>query len=209
MKQPAVFILAGIVAAAVLFGGGYFMHKCPKPLKPIPTAQIPETKPAKTKESLPPKPVIKWRDMPVVDVTRLSEAEKKSYALGHQDGWKEGWDSCAQAHFAYSKPERFTVTDTVPHTRDSITFWSLADTFSVIHMGIIPTVLAGGNGEGGKKSRSLLHFGLTAWFGQPAEFWGTIPLPREKRMFYMPQRGGLNYQPKGKEVKLTLEWEVL
>lgn len=208
MNRQAVFVLLGIAAAAVLFGGGYFMHKCPKPVKPIPTAQIPEVKPAQTKEPLPPKPVTRWEKETVLDVATLNAAEKAAYAKGLTAGWKQGWDSCASAHHAFLVPERFTVTDTTPHTKDSITFWPLADTFSVIHMGIIPTVLTTGKQES-RRHNSLLHFGFVGWFDKPFEMWGTLPVPKDRRAFYFPDRGGINYQPKGKIWKLAFEWEAL
>lgn len=211
MKEKAVFVLAGIGVAAFLFGGGYFTGRktCPQIVQPIPSAQIPEVKPAQTKEPLPPKPVIKWKTETVLDTAALSQFEKAAFVKGREVGFSNGWDSCARAHHAYLKPERFTVTDTVPHRKDSIIFFPLADTFSVVHSGIIPTILVAGEQSNGKKRRSLLHIGLMAWFGKSAEFWGTIPLPREKRTFYFPHRGGVNYQPKGKEWKLVFEWQAL
>lgn len=211
MKFSPVSILVGIGIAALLVGSGFLAGRktCPKAIRPIPSAQIPETKPAQTKEELPPKQVIRWRKVPVVDVAKLSDAEQRGYVLGRQEGWREGWDSCALAHHAYFRPERFTVTDTTPHTKDSISFWPLADTFSVVHMGIIPTVLAGGEQESRRRRTNLLRIGLNWWFNQPAELWGTIPLPRERRMFYFPHRAGAAYQPQGKDWRLVVEWGLL
>lgn len=204
-SKYALIGMAAIVAyTAVVAVTTWKLKRCSKPLKPIATAQIPETKPAETKEKRPPKPEIRWEKETVLDTATLNAAEKKAF----ESGYEKGWEICAEEHNAYLKPKRFTVTDTTAHTKDSIEYDALADTFRVVHMGILPTVEADEK-EGQSKHQPFLHFGLTGWFDQPTEFWGTIPLPRERKMFYMPHRGGVSYQPKSKDWRVVLEWGLL
>lgn len=183
-------LAAGLAWTAAVFFAGRNSKKCPQILVPPQAVKAPETKP------LVPDTVRLKKVVLRVDTVRWADTFWRAETLYREAG---GF-----------KPVVFG--NRWPHTGDTALVWG-KDSITLVPFGFVPQIAsveaarASGGGEG--KRNNLLHIGLNWWFDQPAELWGTIPLPRDKRLFYFPHRAGAAYQPKGKDWRLVFEWELL
>lgn len=220
MNLRALLIFAALGLGVL--GTTYFMgYTTGKGKRVIPDKQsvIMETKPAqRLGGSVIPKRDTLWRDVPNPDIYAIDTLTQQmlamqgridsNYIKGFKDGFYSGWDSASSSHHAYYTAPRWATFDTTAHSKDSVIYSVLGDSFTVFHSGWTgPLTQAWGNSYSPNR-QPFLELSYELFFNHaPDNVSLTIRVPKMyHEAFWVPNRIGPAYQPIGRKWGVRASW---